>query len=363
MQQLCDEIWVIDLGGDNRGTQRDENVFAVVQTPVAITVAVRYGAAKPRTAAKVHYVRVPGDRNEKLGILRSVKSLSNFRFAAAPSGWTEPFRPTVESTYFEWPKLTDLMPWQHSGVQFKRSWPIATEEAILVNRWNLLKRYDNKAELFKETRDRKIHSQVNDIFSNKPLKPIKALVDTDTVEIRRYAYRSFDYQYAMVDNRVGDFLRPSLWATQSNKQLFFATALTQTITCGPTVTVSSEPPDLHFFNGRGAKDIIPLFRDAKHQHPNLHPELLSFLGRLYGDSVTAEDFACYMHAILSAPAYVEHFSEELGNRDIRVPVTTSHELFDRSVAIGKRLIYCQTHEERLDGTHYRGTARCISPVT
>ncbi|MDR1350087.1 MAG: N-6 DNA methylase, partial [Zoogloeaceae bacterium] len=40
MRRLCDEIWVIDLGGEGRGTRQDDNVFAI-QTPVAITVAVR----------------------------------------------------------------------------------------------------------------------------------------------------------------------------------------------------------------------------------------------------------------------------------------------------------------------------------
>lgn len=42
MRRLCDEIWIIDLGGEGRGTRRSENVFAI-QTPVAIAVAVRYG--------------------------------------------------------------------------------------------------------------------------------------------------------------------------------------------------------------------------------------------------------------------------------------------------------------------------------
>lgn len=47
MRELCDEIWVIDLGGDGRGTQQEENVFPTIQTPVAITIAVRYSTPKP----------------------------------------------------------------------------------------------------------------------------------------------------------------------------------------------------------------------------------------------------------------------------------------------------------------------------
>jgi hypothetical protein len=40
MRRLCDEIWIVDLGGEGRGTRRSENVFAI-QTPVAIAVATR----------------------------------------------------------------------------------------------------------------------------------------------------------------------------------------------------------------------------------------------------------------------------------------------------------------------------------
>ena len=40
MRRLCDEIWVLDLGGEGRGTRKSDNVFAI-QTPVAIAVAFR----------------------------------------------------------------------------------------------------------------------------------------------------------------------------------------------------------------------------------------------------------------------------------------------------------------------------------
>jgi predicted helicase len=42
MRRVCDEVWVLDLGGEGRGARRSENVFAI-QTPVAIAVAFRCG--------------------------------------------------------------------------------------------------------------------------------------------------------------------------------------------------------------------------------------------------------------------------------------------------------------------------------
>jgi hypothetical protein len=40
MRRACDRIDIIDLGGEGRGTRKDENVFAI-KTPVAIFIAWR----------------------------------------------------------------------------------------------------------------------------------------------------------------------------------------------------------------------------------------------------------------------------------------------------------------------------------
>ena len=29
MRRLCDEVWILDLGGEGRGTRKDDNVFAI----------------------------------------------------------------------------------------------------------------------------------------------------------------------------------------------------------------------------------------------------------------------------------------------------------------------------------------------
>jgi hypothetical protein len=42
MRQTFDELWLIDLEGDNLGARKSENVFAI-RTPVCIAVGVRYG--------------------------------------------------------------------------------------------------------------------------------------------------------------------------------------------------------------------------------------------------------------------------------------------------------------------------------
>ena len=51
MRQNFDEIWILDLGGDNLGTRKTPNVFNI-QTPVAIAVGVKSKSGK-KTPAKV----------------------------------------------------------------------------------------------------------------------------------------------------------------------------------------------------------------------------------------------------------------------------------------------------------------------
>jgi len=64
LRREFDELWIIDLGGEGRGTRPDENVFEGVLTPVAIVVAVRLGASEAgeNQPAEARYRRVTGSR-------------------------------------------------------------------------------------------------------------------------------------------------------------------------------------------------------------------------------------------------------------------------------------------------------------
>jgi hypothetical protein len=120
IRRLCDEIWILDLGGEGRGTRKSDNVFAI-QTPVAIAVAARWKSGKKDTPAKVHYARIDGSRDVKLAALNAISDFKSLKWQDCPNHWKAPFRPAGKGSYFEWPLITDLMPWQHSGVQLKRT--------------------------------------------------------------------------------------------------------------------------------------------------------------------------------------------------------------------------------------------------
>ena len=374
MRRRCDEIWIVDLGGEGRGTHRSENVFAI-QTPVAIAVALRSEKVVADKPAHVHYALVKGTRSEKLAVLDEVDGLahSSLKWQDCPVDWQAPFRPAGKGDYFTWPLLTDLMPWQHSGAQFKRTWPIAPDGELLERRWRALLASPNREHLaksFKETRDRKIYSNCFPIFdrddAGTPLAELSA--DAPIQKITRYAYRSFDRQLIIADARLGDYLRPDLWRVHSERQVYFTTLLNDHLGRGPAASACALIPDLHHFSGRGAKDAIPLYRNVSSSQANVTPDLLDMLNRTYKKDVTPEDFLGYVYGTLAHPNYTSRYMSELAARELRVPLTKDVALFQKVKATGARLLWLHTYGERFvtdvqpRGRVPRGAAKCVKGV-
>ncbi len=349
MREAFDELWIIDLEGDQHGARKTENVFAI-QTPVAIAIGVRYGEAKPTTPARVHYTRITGTRDEKYDKLSNVQKFDDLKWEDCFDGWQQPFLPQREGDYFAWPLLTELFPYQGCGAKFERNWPVGESRELLETRWRTLlaATLENKRQLFREDDDRKVNK--NYLSLRPPLARLPSIAsladDTPALEVARYAWRSFDNQWALADNRIGGRLNPKMWRTHSQRQVYLTTILTDVLGIGPAATVCAHIPDLHHFSGRGGKDVIPLWRDAAATQPNLPSGLLAALGQAFGRAVTVEDCFAYAYAVLASPSYVEKFSEELTVPPLRLPVTKDAKLFSEAVALGRRLVWLHTFGER-----------------
>ena len=192
MREAFDELWIIDLEGDNLGARKTENVFNI-QIPVAIAVGVRYDRPKPETPAHVRYSRITGTREEKFAKLNAINSFADLEWQDCFNGWLEPFLPSGRGDYFTWPLLTELFPWQHSGVQFKRTWPIGESVEVLGRRWRGLLRLDGPArrKAFRESRDRKIDVGYVPVGGGSRLPKIASLrSDADALGVVRYGFRS-----------------------------------------------------------------------------------------------------------------------------------------------------------------------------
>lgn len=372
MREVFDDLWIIDLGGDNRApswAQEDENVFNI-ETPVAIAIGARFQREKTNERARVHYTRFRGSREEKLERLSAVSALGDIEWAEAPDEPFAPFIPGATGDYARYPRLKDLFPWQHSGVEFKRTWPIAPDQETLKERWRALLHADEdrKRALFRETGDRTIETNGIDFFTGEVLPSIKSLPPDSPLprsQPRRYAFRSLDRQWALLDPRLTSRPRPNLIHTHGPNQLYLTTLLSTPLGPGPAVMATALIPDLHHFNGRGGKDILPLYRDKEGQTPNLAPRLLEVLGSTLGRSVTPEDFAAYVYGVLAHPGYTATFAEEIeAEPGPRVPITRDPALFEKAVALGRELLWLHTYGERygVDTWPPKGVAKLVAAI-
>jgi len=371
MREVFDELWIIDLEGDNRGARKTKNVFAI-QTPVAIAIGVRNGMPQPGTPASVWKTRLTGSVQEKLATLDSVASLGNLDWQECSQEWSAPFFPAETGEFSNWPAITNVFPWQHSGSQLKRTWPIGETKHVLGNRWRHLLEMpsDKMRAAFKETRDRKVSGRYPALLDPRVRGPSLATIHGKPLRAAttRYGFRSFDRQWVIADSRIGDFMRPSLWRSHSEEQVYMTSLLTAVLGEGPATVASADLPDLHYFCGRGAKDVIPLWRDAEATQPNLAAGLLDTLSVAYGTAVSAQELFAYAYGVLAQPAYVERFWDELGMPPPKLPITKDGKLFDQVAEHGRRLIYLHTYGKRFkrpdeDGSVPQGAARCTKGVS
>lgn len=364
MRRMCDEIWVIDLGGDNRGARKEPNVFAI-ETPVAITMAIRRRAADIETPATVHYARVRGTRQEKLDVLQGVSRLSDFVWEDASGAWHSAFTPAATSDWEAHPSLLDLFPWQAPGPVIARTWPVTITRENAVARWHALKTApaDEKGKYNDDKRfgRRSTTQPAGGYPAPADLSRIIDLTESSAdAEISRYGYRTLDRRWVIADNRVMRTPSQPLWAHHSDKQMYLVSMLTNVIGAGPTVTATHLIPDYHFFANRGGKDIIPLYRDANGT-PNLPGHLLAELKPALGD-VTAEQLFAYCAAVIGHSDYTLTFWEHLETPGPRVPLTTDRGLFDEAVELGAKLLGLHTYGERGARGMFAGRARLTHPI-
>jgi len=352
VRQSCDEAWVIDLGGDNKGTNPEENVFAI-ETPVAVVVLVRTADHDPKKTARIHYRRVSGRREDKLAAMEAVAASSDpfgGEWDSASDGLRDRMVPDTGGEAWEgFPALADLFPWQQPGCKFGRTWPIAPSEDQLTARWRrfMAGAPDERPELFSTSKyGRTVHT---DVLGFRRL--VEEASDAKHQPIRRYGYRSFDRQWTFEDPRLASLERPSLWQSVSSRQVFLAAPASFTVSNGPACTASTGVPDLHYFRGSfGGKDIVPLYRDADGNEPNVTRGLLTAIGKAHGTKPpTPEDLAAYVYALLSAPAYQARFEVALQTPGLRVPLTADADLWREAVELGAWLLWLHTYAERFQG--------------
>ncbi|WP_173923336.1 type ISP restriction/modification enzyme [Agromyces sp. Marseille-P2726] len=351
-REVADEIFVLDLHGDNKGARKDENVFDI-ESPVAIVTLVRQGALDRSVPGRVHYASKWGTRVEKLKLLDDlVAGGSSLAWTEASADWHAPFVPTTGGE--EWnahPALPALLPLQQPGMMITRPWPVAPDRAPLASRWKALVATavpDEREEAYgTSSTGRQITTKVSGMTRIIELK-----TGDKPEPIVPTGLRSFDRQWIIHDPRLIALERPALWASLSARQVFLTTMTSSRLGYGPAGTVTTAVPDKHHFRGSfGGKDVIPLYRDAAGT-PNVDPSLLERLRKHLDDrgsttrNVTAERLFAYVFGVLAGTDYTVRFREGLETPGPRVPLSANPSLFDAMAEHGEYLLWLQTFAQR-----------------
>jgi hypothetical protein len=348
LRETADSVWVIDCSPEGHQPDVSTRLFAGVQQPLCITVVLRDRTTGADEPAAVHFTSIGGTRTQKFSQLAAL-DLEGSDWIDCPDDWRAPFLPGGSEGWNAYPALEELLGWSGTGTMIGRTWPVAPTREVLQTRWNRLVAAPLKekpALLAEHKRDRTIHTQLSDNLPGRPAATTIAAETGTTPAPVRYGYRSFDLAWILPDKRLINRPNPGLWQVRMAPGQVFLTGLgDRAPESGPAVTFTAHVPDVHHFHGRGGR-AWPLFLDASGSQPNIAPGLLAYLGELYERDVGGPDLFAYLAAVVAHPGYLARYRDELSSPGLRIPLTTSSELFFRAVEVGRRVVWLHTFGQR-----------------
>lgn len=359
LRRTCSSGWIINLTPEGKQPPAQNAVFNI-ETPVAIALFARSADTDPDVPAEISYIDLHGTKAEKFAALAEL-SLSSGNWRAVRSGWTDVFvAPGLTAAWDEFPALDDLLPWRANGVLAGRGWVYGPSRDILEARLRDLVSEPNhalKSAKFGEGRDaslsRKKEPLPGDDVEKDTRTPFNDVVMITDPKIVRVGYRAFDRQWLIADKRLLIQPSPNLWHGRIPRQLYVIELHSEFPRSGPALAFSALIPDVHFFRGSGGGRALPML------HPdgsaNVAPGLLTYLANQYAHDVSDDELVAYIAAVCSHPGFVRRFDEELHTPGVRVPLTTSYDLWVQAVALGRHVIWLHTYGQ--SGAHPDGLAQ------
>lgn len=351
MRRTCDRIWVIDCSPEGHQPEVSTRVFQVVQQPVCIVLASRSAEKNGDTPGEVRWRSLSkGHRKAKFAELAKV-ALSDEDWIECPTDWRAPFLPSSVGDWSTFPALKDLFAYNGSGVMPGRTWVIAPDNESLEQRWAKLIAApgDQKEKLFHPHvgGDRNINKVLRNPLPGFPPRPKPIATDVGgNVPPEPYAFRSFDRQWIIPDNRLINRPNPELWGMRSREQVFLTALENAAPASGPALTVTSLIPDIDHYHGRGGR-VFPLWNDPEAKISSLYSGVLQCIAQKFSENVSAQDLFCYIVAIASQPAFASRFRDDLFTPGLRIPITADESLFRQLSDLGRTVVWLHTFGERM----------------
>jgi hypothetical protein len=351
LRRTCSDIWVIDCSPEGHQPDVPTRIFQAVQQLVCIVLAARKLGKEETKPAHVRFRALPKGTHEAKFTALAALSLDAEGWTDCPADWRAPFLPEFGGKWADYAPLPDLFAYSGSGVMPGRTWIIAADKETLGNRWlRLVKEKDKKKreELFHPheggdktpTKASKVGLAGHE-FRSQSVASDKAKAITPI----RYAFRSFDRQWIIPDNRLINRSNPTLWKSWSDRQVFVTALERASPKNGPAISLTNLIPDLDHYNGRGGR-VYPLWSGAQATQSNVRADVLLALAKAHGAAVAAEDLVAYIAAVMAHPAFTARFRDDLVRPGLRVPLAADRKLFDEAVALGREVVWLHCYGER-----------------
>lgn len=353
LRACCSDIWIVDCSPEGHQPEVATRIFQDVQQPVCIVLAARKKEKDANTPARLHFRAVPEGRREQKFVALANLTLESDGWTIGAADLRAPFLPQSAVLWASFPRLADVFSYSGAGVMAGRTWITAPDRESLSRRWDRLVQEQNPDErerLFQahEGGDKTSTKKASKGLAGHEFRAIAVASDKSAaVQASRQAFRSFDRQWVVPDNRLINRPNPNLWNGFSSFQVFLTAPEDRAPESGPSVTLTGDIPDVHHYAGRGGR-VYPLWADATATQPNVSPDLLAHLSDSYGHEVSAPDVMAYIAALLAHPAFTARFADDLKQPGIRVPVTARADLFAEAAALGREVIWLHTYGERYD---------------
>ncbi|WP_297521672.1 type ISP restriction/modification enzyme [Thermococcus sp.] len=355
LMESFDEIYILNLHGNTRRGETDENVFDIQQgVAIALFVKLREGRHKAEEC-KVYYHSIVHDAG-KTAREGKYEFLRNESWKTVEWKELEPKEPyyffvpkdlSLEEEYSMFPKLDEIFEVYSSGVETQND-----EATVAFTREELKQRIKDFVELGIEEIRRKYGFKDKSVWNLRDAteavkEDVLKLGDIDRAFSSRAIkiwYKPFDVRWTYYHPQSGGFMGRPRYNSLKHLALHDNMALVTSrqvlnefdaVLVVPTITVH------RIFAAQNVNKayLFPLYLysdDGKTKRPNLKPEFLEELKKRYGD-ITPEDFLYYAYAVLHDPKYRKRYAEFLKFDFPRIPLY-DRETFEKYRKIGEELV-------------------------
>jgi len=355
LMESFNEIYILNLHGNARRGESDENVFDIQQgVTIALFVKLKGGKHKAEEC-KVYYYSIVHDagkttREEKYDFLRN----DSWKFVEwkelepkEPHYFFVPKDLSLEEEYSKFPKLDEIFEVYSSGVETQND-----EATIAYAEKELKERIKDLVELSVEEIRRKYGFKDKSVWN---LGSAKSTIQEDvrifgdiskaiSSRVVQILYKPFDIRWTYYHPKSGGFMGRPRYESLKHLALYNNIALVTSRQVLNEFDAALVVPTITVHRIFAAQNInkaylFPLYLysdDGKEKKPNLKPEFLEELRKRYGD-ITPEDFLYYAYAVLHDPKYRKRYAEFLKFDFPRIPLYDK-ETFKKYKEIGKELV-------------------------